>query len=171
MLRAYAKGKKQVDFWKLSCGGEAHAEAGIKAKFADTETIVSEFKGAIKKKLVDEDKAAFDKKYSSEESKASRLYIENGKLIADCKIGFSGLAVYSLAYAELSCSVTVSEKKPPQSFFQAQPGGTVYSTEESDTKTSGLSKKWGDAEEQVHYVIGADPLIWNPKFNLFGTDK
>jgi hypothetical protein len=169
-LKACAQGNINIDVWRIHCGGEAKAEAGIKAKFADTETIYKEIKDYVLKRQNKDE----IKELSGLEDPATRksnLYFSGGKLFVKAKIGFSGLIIYTIAYAQGSCSITTYKKTTkPSSFNQPVGEGSVLTTESQKNQTaSGGQKKWGSEEEKIQAVIWADPLIWSPDINIFGN--
>jgi len=167
-LRAYAKGKITVDKWHIKCGGEAIAEAGLKAKLADTETIYKEIKDSWIKKLNKQEKSDFVK-LEDPEIRKSRLSFENGKIILTPKIGFSGLLIYTIAYAQAACSITSNNKDAPQIFEQSGSGSPLIITDTKNQVTHGVSFESGSKEEKVHTVLFPNPLIWQPKINLLGN--
>lgn len=165
-LKATASAKKQVDIWKLQCGGDAKAEAGIKAKLADTETIIGDIYAAYSAKLNEADRAEFQRNAGDPEYKESRFRIEDGRPVLDAKIGFSGLAVYTYTYAQMSCSKTHYRAAAP-TYFDRKEDSVLTQTSGSSGK-SGYTKTWGDDRDKIQIVVGANPKIWNPHINLFG---
>lgn len=167
-LRAYAKGNVKIDRFFIKCGGEAQAEAGCKAKLGDTDTIYNDLKDYMKDKKDSKGKETFNK-LENPESRKSKLYFKNGKLILNAKIGFSGLIIYTIAYVEGSCSANYHNSDPPESFSQQGAGSTLTISSPKNTSSGGLTLSLGSKEENVHTVILANPLIWSPEINMFGN--
>jgi hypothetical protein len=159
-LKAYAKGKFQIDTWIISAGGEAHAEVGSKGKFGDAESIYNTVNEYVQDIWSDKEKKAFEKKYGDKKKRESKWVFENG-IQFHPTIGFSGLAIYTILYAEAGFSATTYKAETPGRFGDAGPKAKV-----EDSKKHGWSTSWGDKKEKYHAVIGAYPILFKPEINF-----
>lgn len=177
-LKAQVNATAQLDIWMLKVGGTAHAEAGLRSMFADSDTIYKKLrparerqlelaKGARKRKELEKIIADLDQ-YSDPAKRECRLYIDQGKLICNTRIGFTGFLVYSIVHAQAGISLTSSGGDRP---VYQQAGAGIAKDVIKDYYDMGRSGKWGSKKEKLHGIILSRPVLWDPEFTLLGESE
>ena len=175
-LKALARGKwNSPDSWALSAGADVHAEAGLKGRVAASKEIWEELHGAYEKELNALGYFQFSKK---DELKEKLLELEalkqnglenevvghNGKLIAQTRVGFSGLIVYTICYAELSVSLTTYKAEPPYAVYQTGQGASWK--EESKEAKVGRTWEKGSKEAKEQARLWPDVFLYKNDIEL-----
>lgn len=175
-LKALAHGKMQADIFFVKMGGEAHAEAGLRAKFADSARLYDQLKAAresqLKKAKSRKEQRELKKKlkglesYKKPESRESVLKFQNDNLVCAAKIGFSGFQVYTITYAQLSVAVTHSNQQSAPLYRQRGKVVTETTNESGTDRSFGKTFSKGSKDEVVHGIVLDKVVMWEPEITI-----